>query len=211
MLSRAGLDPHTPAGMAAWLALSAVVLVLAIAAMRRAVARSQDAWALTLNAFAGLLISPISWSHHWVWAETGVLVLVITGLRHRDRGGLAAAAIGIAIFAAAPQWWFPHTGNRELHWAVWQQVIGGSYVIYAVAILLLAASGVSASGSLAHRRPARSGLRASDPTADQAGAGRRKSGLGTPRFILARRKMRVNPELSPRPYTSRGYKEGCFP
>ena len=137
VLSRAGLGPRTPAGTVAWLALSAVVLVLAIAGMRRAVARSQDAWALALNAFAGLLISPISWSHHWVWAEMGVLVLAITSLRYRDRGGLAAAAIGVAIFAAAPQWWFPHTDNRELHWAAWQQVVGNSYVIYAVVILLL--------------------------------------------------------------------------
>jgi len=33
-------------------------------------AGSADAWALSLNAFAALLISPISWSHHWVWGET---------------------------------------------------------------------------------------------------------------------------------------------
>jgi len=137
VLSRAGLDPRTPAGTAEWLALSAVVLVLAVAAMRRAAAGSQDAWALSLNAFAGLLISPISWSHHWVWAEMGVLVLAITSLRRRDRGGLVAAAIGVAIFAAAPQWWFPHGMNREAHWAAWQQVVGSSYVIYAVVILLL--------------------------------------------------------------------------
>jgi alpha-1,2-mannosyltransferase len=139
VLSRAGLDPHTPAGTATWLFLSAVVLVLAIAAMRRAVARSQDAWALTLNAFAALLISPISWSHHWVWAEMGVLVLAITSLRYRDRGGLAAAMAGLAVFAAAPQWWFPHGENREILWAAWQQVLGSSYVIYAVVILLLSA------------------------------------------------------------------------
>ena len=27
--------------------------------------------ALSLNAFAALLISPVSWSHHWVWGEAG--------------------------------------------------------------------------------------------------------------------------------------------
>src|SRR5882724_5055039 len=50
VLARAGVNPHTPAGTAAWLALSAVVLVLACRGMRRALAGSADAWALSLNA-----------------------------------------------------------------------------------------------------------------------------------------------------------------
>jgi alpha-1,2-mannosyltransferase len=141
VLGRAGLDPRTPAGMAAWLAASAVVLALACAGMRRALASSQDAWALSLNAFAALLISPVSWSHHWVWGETGLLVLVVRGhtLRQPRHGGLVIAVAGLAVFAAAPQWRLPHGANRELHWAAWQQVIGSSYVILAVVILLLSA------------------------------------------------------------------------
>jgi alpha-1,2-mannosyltransferase len=139
VLARAGADPHTLAGTAAWLALSAVVVVLAWYSMRHAVARSADAWALSLNALAALLISPISWSHHWVWAEPALLVLAIGGLRDRRRGLLAGAAAGLAILAAAPQWWFPTGGNRETHWTAWQQAIGSSYVIFAAVILLLSA------------------------------------------------------------------------
>jgi alpha-1,2-mannosyltransferase len=141
VLGRVGLDPRTPAGTAAWLALSAGVLVLACAGMRRAFARSEDAWALSLNAFAALLISPVSWSHHWVWAGPALLVLAVRGLRGRHIGGLAGCAVGLALFAAAPQWWFPSGGNRETYWAVWQQVIGSSYVILAAVILLVSASG----------------------------------------------------------------------
>ena len=48
-------------------------------------------------------------------------------------------AVGLAVLAAAPQWWFPSGGNRETHWAVWQQVVGSSYVILATVILLLSA------------------------------------------------------------------------
>jgi alpha-1,2-mannosyltransferase len=69
MLARAGADPHSAAGMTGWLALSAVVVVLTCFGMRHALAQSGDSWALSLNAFAALLISPISWSHHWVWGE----------------------------------------------------------------------------------------------------------------------------------------------
>jgi len=140
VLGRAGLGPGTPAGTAVWLALSVVVLVLAACGMRDALARSADAWALSLNAFAALLISPISWSHHWVWAVPGLLTLAVLSRRRRHRAGLATAAAGLVIFAAAPQWWFPFGDNRESHWAVWQQIIGSSYVIFAVVVLLLAAT-----------------------------------------------------------------------
>jgi alpha-1,2-mannosyltransferase len=139
VFDRAGLDMRSPIGLAAWLSLSAAVVAVAWVAMRRALARGEDAWALTLNAFAALLISPVSWSHHWVWAEPGLLVLAILGLRHRRRVWLATAAVGCALLAAAPQWWFPHGVNLELRWSAWQQVVGSSYVILAVVIVLLAA------------------------------------------------------------------------
>jgi alpha-1,2-mannosyltransferase len=175
VLGRAGLDPRTPAGTAAWLALSAVVLVLACAGMRQAVARSADAWALSLNAFAALLISPISWSHHWVWAEPGLLALAMISWRRRNRAGLATAAVGLAVFAAAPQWWFAHGGNRELHWAVWQQVIGSSYVIFAAAVLLLS------SKCLAFAAPDSGWCRADPGAVRCAGARRgRLAGPGRP-------------------------------
>lgn len=139
VLARAGLDPHTPAGAAAWLALSAAVLALACLGMRRALASSADAWALSLSAFAALLVSPISWSHHWVWGETAMLTLALLSGRHRRTAGLIVAACGLVIFAAAPQWWFPSGENLELRWAAWQQVLGGSYVFFAAVILLLSA------------------------------------------------------------------------
>jgi alpha-1,2-mannosyltransferase len=83
VLARAGLDPHSPAGAVTWLVLSAVVVALACLGMRRAFAASADAWALCLNALTGLLISPISWSHHWVWGEMAVLTLATLGWRGR--------------------------------------------------------------------------------------------------------------------------------
>jgi alpha-1,2-mannosyltransferase len=141
VLARAGLDPHSTAGAVTWLALSAVVVALAARGMRRAFAASADAWALSLNAFCCLLISPISWSHHWVWGELAVLTLAVLSWRGRlpRRLGLATAALGTVMFAASPQWWFPNGGNRELHWAWWEQAVGSSYVIFAVGVLLGAA------------------------------------------------------------------------
>jgi alpha-1,2-mannosyltransferase len=141
VLARAGLDPHTLPGAAAWLMLSAVVVVAACRGMRRALAASQDGLALTLNAFAALLISPVSWSHHWVWCAPGLLTLAGPGRRHRRRLAGAAAAGGLVLFAAAPQWWLAKSAGPEPGWAPWEQAVGSSYVFFAALVLLLSASG----------------------------------------------------------------------
>ena len=136
VLARAGLNHH--AQLAAWLALSAVVLLEAGLGMRRALAAGQDALALNLNALAALLISPISWSHHWVWC----VPLLLTLAAGRRRGARLLAAAGLVMFAAGPQQWLPHARNLELRWAPWEQALGSSYVLFAVLVLVLAACGL---------------------------------------------------------------------
>jgi alpha-1,2-mannosyltransferase len=139
VLARAGLPPHTAPGLAVWLGLAALVAVLTCRGMRRALAVSQDCVALSLNAFAALLISPMSWSHHWVWCVPALLTLADRGRRYRLGPATAAAVGGFVIFAAAPQWWLGRFAGPELRWAAWQQALGSGYVIFAVTVLLLAA------------------------------------------------------------------------
>ena len=141
VLARAGLSPHAPAGLAAWLVLSLAVLVVAGLGMRRALAAGEPCLALSLNAFAALLISPVSWSHHWVWCVPALLTLASLARRYHSRLAATAAACGLVIFAAAPQWWFPHGAGRELRWAPWEQAAGSAYVLFAVVVLILAACG----------------------------------------------------------------------
>ena len=139
VLARAGLAPGTQAGTAVWLGLSAAVAIVAVIGMRRAFALGEPSWALSLNAFAALLISPISWTHHWVWAVPGLLVLVVLARRRSWRAGLAAFCAGFVIFMVSPPWLLPHEGDAALHWAPWQQVAGDSYAIIAVILLVLSA------------------------------------------------------------------------
>jgi alpha-1,2-mannosyltransferase len=142
VLARAGLDPRTPAGMAVWLALSVAVLAVAGLGMRHALSASERCWALSLNALAALLISPISWSHHWVWCVPAVLTLAALSRRYLARLPLVLAVCGLLVFGAAPQWWFPASAGRELRWAPWEQVVGSSYVLFAALVLLLSACAV---------------------------------------------------------------------
>jgi alpha-1,2-mannosyltransferase len=76
-----------------------------------------------------------------VWCAPALVTLADLGRRYQRRLAVAAAACGLVIFAAAPQWWLGKFGGQEVSWAAWQQVIGSSYVIFAVSVLLLAARG----------------------------------------------------------------------
>jgi alpha-1,2-mannosyltransferase len=137
LIARAGLDPHTHAGTIAWLALSAALVAVTVLGMRRALTAAEPAWALSLNAFTGLLVSPISWTHHWVWAEPALLVLAVLTRRHSWRAGPAAAVAGLVIFAVSPAWLLSPGHDADLHWAPWEQAAASPYVIFAVGVLLL--------------------------------------------------------------------------
>jgi alpha-1,2-mannosyltransferase len=112
--------------------------VIAVIGMRRALAGGEPALALSVNAIAALLISPISWSHHWVWAAPALMCLAVTGRRHSWRGEVAAAWAGLALFEVSPIWLLPRSGaTGEAGWDWWEQVIGDTYVIFGAVVLVL--------------------------------------------------------------------------
>lgn len=74
--------------------LAVGVICLAIAGMRRA----EPALALAVNSMAMLLLSPISWSHHWVSCVLIVPAFAKNGMR-------LFAVTGAAMFLAVPYWW----------------------------------------------------------------------------------------------------------
>nr|WP_243870018.1 glycosyltransferase 87 family protein [Amycolatopsis granulosa] len=84
-----------------WLLACLAVLVVAVLGMRRVLAQGQPAQAVVLNAFAALLVSPISWSHHWVWFTPAIVVHAVLGLRGGDRTMIRLALAG-ALVAVAP-------------------------------------------------------------------------------------------------------------
>jgi alpha-1,2-mannosyltransferase len=108
--------------------------------MQRAFRAAQDGWALSLNAFAALLISPVSWSHQWVWAVPALLALAGLGWRTRARLPWIAVISGLVVFAAGAEWWFPSGSHRELRWAAWEQIVASSYVIFAAVVVLVFAA-----------------------------------------------------------------------
>jgi alpha-1,2-mannosyltransferase len=129
------------AEQAAWLAAAVLIGVVGLIAVSRAARANRPLLALSLTACTALLVSPVSWSHHWVWAAPILLTAVLAAYRARNRRALALSAAGLALFLASPQWWFPDTAGRELHWGWWEQLIGSAYVWVALGVLVVSALG----------------------------------------------------------------------
>lgn len=149
VLARLGLDPSLRTPL--WLLLSLAVLVIAVVAMRRALSTGATALALGVNAVLGLLVSPVSWSHHWVWVVPVIAVLSVTAYRQttadrqtrwgRDGAVLGALAVtGVAVCLLAPHWRLGRGRWSGLGWPLWDQVLASSYVWWGLAFLIVAAT-----------------------------------------------------------------------
>ena len=131
-LARLGLSDPVRAWL--WLAFCLLVAALAVTGMRGALNAGQVTYALLLNAAAGLLISPISWSHHWVWAAPALLTC-LAATRPDRRRPPRFAVLALLAFAIAPHCLLPSGNGRELHWSWWQQTAGDCYALIGLAAL----------------------------------------------------------------------------
>jgi alpha-1,2-mannosyltransferase len=114
------------------LLLSFAVLTLGLIAAKRQIDSGNDVAGLVCIAFASLLASPISWTHHWVWAVIALLVLV------QGRRRVTAALLG-AVFVIGPMWFAPRGQLLELTHNWWQVTASVSYVLVGLAFLIFLA------------------------------------------------------------------------
>ncbi|WP_194825717.1 glycosyltransferase 87 family protein [Nocardia sp. XZ_19_231] len=135
-LFRLGMDESLATGL--WLGLSALTIALASVWMYRLIGAGNDVGALLVNAAAVLLVSPVSWSHHWVWVAPALVVAVSLAVRRRSRAFTTVVILFTLMFIVGPQWVLPHSGEKELAWAWWQQIIGSSYVWTTFAVIVYA-------------------------------------------------------------------------
>jgi alpha-1,2-mannosyltransferase len=101
--------------------------------------RGEQLAAVSVCALIGLLSSPVSWSHHWVWIlPVGISLLCVL----RGRWRVIVGALWFGAFLVAPIWWPPRRDNRELSWNPVEQLAGNAYLWLALAgvALLVVAS-----------------------------------------------------------------------
>jgi alpha-1,2-mannosyltransferase len=119
-----------------WTLACFAVLGLTVWAARRLLRAEEPVLALVSVAMFGLVVSPVSWSHHWVWALPAVLVIAIVAYRQRHLVLGVVAAAGVALMVWTPITLMPE--HRETAASLWRQLAGGSYVWWALAIIVMA-------------------------------------------------------------------------
>jgi alpha-1,2-mannosyltransferase len=116
------------------LVMSVGALALGVVAARRQINSGNEVNALVCIGFASLLASPISWTHHWVWAVVALMVLV------EGRRWVGAAVLA-AVLVTGPMWFTPRGDFLELRHSWWQIAACLSYVVIGLAYLAFFAWG----------------------------------------------------------------------
>ncbi|MFB7515107.1 glycosyltransferase 87 family protein [Streptomyces sp. NPDC056144] len=123
---------HTDSPGVWWLLAAAVMGGAAMVLAVRAGVRGDKAAAVVICAFTALMISPISWSHHWVWC---VPLLILLADR-ATRAWLVTGAVALA-FCSFALWWVPHDpGRPELDQNAGQMLLSAVYPLTATALLV---------------------------------------------------------------------------
>ncbi|MFD7918198.1 glycosyltransferase 87 family protein [Streptomyces sp. NPDC059740] len=146
---------HTPQPGPVWSVAAVVVAALglwlatatALRADRSGGPGPDAAWATVTCAVTALLVSPISWSHHWVW---GAPMVVVAAAQARHAGGwrraagrrwwAAGAGLALALCSFA-LWWVPHRwhAHQELHQGPVQLLLSDVYPLAGLGFLAMAA------------------------------------------------------------------------
>jgi alpha-1,2-mannosyltransferase len=96
------------AGHPVWIAAAMVFGLAGVVCAGLLDRKGQPVLGLLMAALTGLLVSPISWDHHWVWIVPGVVVAGHYAVQAWRRGARRAAAacglLGLAILAWFGAW-----------------------------------------------------------------------------------------------------------
>jgi alpha-1,2-mannosyltransferase len=123
--------------LAPWASKAAmgIGLLLAIPALwllMRFHRKGQALAAVLVTAFWTLLISPISWTHHWVWVVP-LIVLLVSRLPKTTPATAWKRWTGTFlvafVFLSCVLLILPNGRNVELHWKVWQNILGDAYIL----------------------------------------------------------------------------------
>jgi alpha-1,2-mannosyltransferase len=124
-----------------WSFACLAVLTVTVWAARRVLRAGEPALALTCIALFGLLVSPVSWSHHWVWVLPAVMTAAVLAYRRRNVALAAVTASGVALLVWTPIDLMPQHHEASAAW--WRQLVGASYMWWALAVIVVAGAAVA--------------------------------------------------------------------
>jgi alpha-1,2-mannosyltransferase len=120
-----------------WAGLAMVTLVVGVVAASRCVKAGSEVGGVLMVAITGLLVSPVSWSHHWIWMVMIIPLLLSPNELSRN---VRVVLVGLlALVVLAPYWWFAPGWLASAAEAVTP--------IWAFVVLSVTAAGVQRSGA----------------------------------------------------------------
>ncbi len=121
-----------------WLVLALLVIVLGGWLMTALMRREMNVEAWLVNALIMLLISPVSWSHHWVWMALLLPVALwrwVSVLGMPTFLGAVLSVWGLLMLTNPPKWWFGD--GVDVHTlSVWEKFLVSDYVWMALLTLI---------------------------------------------------------------------------
>ena len=152
----------------AWLAVAVTVAIVGLVAAAALDRAGHPVPGMLACALTGLMVSPLSWDHHWVWIAPGLAYLGHLAARAKGRaraGWWTAGAALFAVYAGFPEFWSRRAGltpagwiwyspthsysyadnpaYKEYHWNLVQTLAGDSYLFAGLlAFAVLVAAGV---------------------------------------------------------------------
>lgn len=142
-----------------WLALSVATFLVGLYLARRYVASDRPIEALLALALTELLVSPISWTHHWSWIILLPVILVARWRQDRWVGG--AMLLLLIVGATAPYRWHRYRWYAHGHLSI----LPGFSLLFAGAVLMIAMAGTEWQRS---RRERRATLLSDNPTTEES-------------------------------------------
>jgi alpha-1,2-mannosyltransferase len=142
-------------GTAVWLGLALATLAGGVILTRWLLEAARTGEAVVVLALTELLVSPVSWTHHWSWLTLAPIAAATLWAVHRVVAVQLLVLVGLAVIA--PYWWIQHGPLSYL--------AGNALVVAGAAVLVgwLAAearsrrtadaAGLSGRGRLAAREP----------------------------------------------------------
>jgi alpha-1,2-mannosyltransferase len=122
-------------GRAIWLPIAIGVGAVGVTIAATLHRRGMRLYGALACACTGLLVSPVSWNHHWVWAAPIAVALGHRMWQRRSAWLAAGLACWMAVFASRIIWRVPRSFGREYRWTGWQYVAGNAYVLAGIACM----------------------------------------------------------------------------
>lgn len=127
-----------PAQERVWLLLAVVTVIAVVVVMLRQLAVGSVTAAVCTNALLGLLVSPVSWAHHWVWVVPMLIVLGAAWWWGRRPGALVFFVVILLLSTVLVfHLWYPSQAGAELDWNLAMKITGAEFVGLGLAWLVV--------------------------------------------------------------------------